>query len=151
MSSNIVLNPVSNRFIKVGGFLYNRLLKEGLLTPQDKPTEPVETQIKPTTKIEPDKEQLATLVKETANAIVSDNENKFKNLTQKETTALLHRLLLEKLCAPDRIKFDRTKPKPKKKPKTKFKLTPVQSDDYSDSSESDSWIVIMSYKLTLKG
>ena len=125
MSSNIVLNPVSNRFIKVGGFLYNRLLKEGLLTPQDitiEPPEPI-----------PDKEKLATLVKETATAIVSDNEHKFKNLTQKETTALLHKLLLEKLCSP-KIK---SKPKAKKKPK--FKLIPIQeSEDYSESSESDS-------------
>ena len=125
MNSNIVLNPVSNRFIKVGGFLHSRLLKEGLLTPQDIPIEPPPEPI-------PDKEKLATLVKETAHELVSDNENKFKNLTQKETTTLLHKLLLEKLCAPK----SKSKAKPKKKPK--FKLIPVQeSEDYSDS-ESDS-------------
>jgi len=125
MNSNIVLNPVSNRFIKVGGFLYNRPLKEGLMTPQDTPIEPPPEPI-------PDKEKLVSLVKETAHELVSDNENKFKNLTQKETTALLHKLLLEKLCSP-KIK---SKPKAKKKPK--FKLIPIQeSEDYSDS-ESDS-------------
>jgi len=150
MNSNIILNPVTNRFIKVNGFLYNRLLKEGLITPQDKPTEPVEpvespTQIKPV-ESPPDKGKLTTLVKETAHALVTNNENMFKNLTQKETTALLHRLLLEKLCAPDRTRSNLRAPrlpvevirsKPKKKPKTKFKLTPVPESD-SDYSESDS-------------
>ena len=137
MSSNIVLNPVSNRFIKVGGFLYNRLLKEGLMSPQ--PTEPTETtpEPEPTPEPKPDKEKLTTLVKETANALVTNNENKFKNLTQKETTALLHRLLLEKLCAPDRSKA-KIKPKPKDKKKTKFKLTPVPESDSDDYSDSDS-------------
>ena len=131
MSSNIVLNPVSNRFIKVGGFLYNRLLKEGLMTPQDTPIEPIELSPEPI----PDKEKLATLVKETAHDIVSDNEHKFKNLTQKETTSLLHKLLLEKLCSPK----SKTKSKPKVKKKPKFKLIPIQeSEDYSESSESDS-------------
>jgi hypothetical protein len=133
----LILNPKTNRFVKVGGPKYNRLVKEGFIKPEATSEVLSETIVKPTPELTPKptpeptpepkpisvKAEMAVLAVD----LVKKNEAQFVDLTKKETDKLLRKLLLERLCP---------KPKAKKGKKSKYKLKEPSSESESDS-ESD--------------
>jgi hypothetical protein len=121
-----ILNPSTNRFVLVGSPKYKRLVKEGVIKkpePQpapSRPPSPEPAQARPS--------QSRSLKKEVMNVatnIVRDNRQDFVDLTQKQTDALLKRMLYEKLCVD----------KPSKKTHKKKRYD--SSSDSSDSSDSN--------------
>jgi hypothetical protein len=131
----LILNPKTNRFVKVGGPKYKRLVKEGFITPNAETPEPVETS-DPVAEKEPEpvgkelpapkpvcvKSEMAVVAVD----LVKKHESQFVDLSKAETSKLLRKLLIDKLA-----------PKtPKKKKKSKYKLRtppPSSSDESSDS------------------
>lgn len=132
-----ILNPKSNRFVKVGTQKFKRLVAEGIIKPvgEIKQVEPVEqvTEVKPV-KVEqalPIKEMLAN---ELTDIVAEHKKQLTQELTQKQTEALLRKLLYERLCIVPKTK----KEKPvKKKKKSKAKFRVVESSSESESSESE--------------
>jgi hypothetical protein len=131
----LILNPKTNRFVKVGGPKYNRLVKEGFIKPEATPEPLSETIVEPEAVPEavpepthvPKPVSVKAEMAKVAVDLVKKNEAQFVDLSKKETDKLLRKLLLEKLCP--------EKPKKKKK-KSKYKLRtppPSSSDESSDS------------------
>jgi hypothetical protein len=124
--SDLVLNPNSNRFVRVGGAKYNRLIKERVLSEVKTPKE-IETPETPETIETPEEPEKVNLKSEVANMsinLVKQHKNAFRDLSKEETDKLLRKLLIEKLAPKSK----------KKKTKSKFKLKkPSSSEESSDS------------------
>ena len=119
-----ILNPSTNRFVLVGSSKYKRLVKEGVIkphVPQPAQSRPPSPESPPSTR------SLKKELIKTTTDIVRDNRQDFVDLTQKQTDALLKRMLYEKLCI--------DKPNAKKKTHKKHKKKYASSS--SDSSDTD--------------
>ncbi len=144
----MILNPRTNRKVKIGSQMHRKAIKDGILSPdtlnQDTFTqsrllgaEPlIEKEI--TKETEPPNIPESFTVKqgvaELCTNIIADNKSEFNKLNQHETNELLKKLLYEKLYinVPENIRKSKTKSKSKKeKPKLKLKKY------YSSSSSSD--------------
>jgi hypothetical protein len=133
MNSKKILNPATNRFVNYGSQKYYRLVNEGVIKLPVEAIPEVKTEVKPEPIVAPPVKQLLA---EELTTIVKENKPLFqKELTQKETDALLRRLLYEKLCIKKKEK--KPKEKPKKKKKYKIKTPPQSSESESDSESSD--------------
>tara|TARA_R110000822_G_scaffold207332_2_gene343475 strand:- start:202 stop:696 length:495 start_codon:yes stop_codon:yes gene_type:complete len=148
-------NINTNRLIRSNTAKYKKLEKLGQLRPLDDP------EIKPEIKKEPEKIddddelddiplkppkltrqngmqnkfddlEFKKMMASSMSEVIKENEDKFKNISQKKTDKLLKQMLFEKLC-------QNKKKKPKKSKKTKKKKFVVESDESDESdSESDS-------------
>ena len=147
-------NINTNRLIRSNTAKYKKLEKLGQLRPLDDP------EIKPEIKKEPEKIddddelddiplkqpklerqngmqnkfddlEFKTLMAKSMSEVIKENEDKFKNISQKKTDKLLKQMLFEKLC-------QNKKKKPKKSKKTKKKKFVVESDESDSESESSS-------------
>lgn len=134
MHKKIVLNPESNRFVKINSAKYKRLVKEGVIQVQTpEPAEevkPAETPPPPTTP--PPSLPKAEIAEQCVN-IVAQNKSKFENLSKEETDILLRTLLVEKLFG----KMSTKEVKQKKKAKFKVKVEQPPSSESESESESD--------------
>jgi hypothetical protein len=134
MHKKIVLNPESNRFVKINSAKYKRLVKEGVIQVQTpEPAEevkPAETPPPPTPP--PPSLPKAELAEQCVN-IVAQNKSKFENLSKEETDILLRTLLVEKLFG----KMSTKEVKQKKKAKFKVKVEQPPSSESESESESD--------------
>ena len=129
MNTLYVENPQTGRLIKKTTAKCKKLVKLGLITlpPEPKVEAVKEPEVQ---KVEPEPEPVSLkseIAKTTVN-IVKENINSFRDLSQEDTSALLRKLLIDKLCP--------KKPK-KSKTKSKFKLKPPPPSSESES-ESDS-------------
>lgn len=118
----MIKNPLTNRSIKVGGDIYKKLLKDGVI----KPPEP---KVEPEPRVEPEPEVEKELMTAAVNT-VAKNKKQFVGLSQKETDKMLKKLLYEKLVLSNK------KDKKKKKKKKKYYSSSESSSESSDS-ESD--------------
>ena len=154
MPQTHVLNPQTNRMLKLTSKNCKRLIQLGIIQPPEIPVrEPQEntkdsdglkvspSQLTPESNPESPKppevqeKELKSEVKAEMKKIIKENKNEFKELTQKETDQLLKRMLFEKLCVNKPKKEKKiAKPNPKKK---KYKLRKIESSSESES-ESDS-------------
>lgn len=132
MHKKIVLNPESNRFVKINSAKYKRLVKEGVIQVQTpEPAEEVKpAETPPPPPPTPPSLPKAELAEQCVN-IVAQNKSKFENLSKEETDILLRTLLVEKLFG----KMSTKEKKPKKK--TKFKVKAPPSSESESESESD--------------
>lgn len=134
MHTKIVLNPESNRFVKINSAKYKRLVKEGVIQVQTpEPAEevkPAETPLPPPPT--PPSLPKAELAEQCVN-IVAQNKSKFENLSKEETDILLRTLLVEKLFG----KMSTKEVKQKKKAKFKVKVEQPPSSESESESESD--------------
>jgi len=137
-------NPSSNRICRLDTAKTKKLIKSGIVViPRDlqMPNERIPETPEPVQEPEPPKpevqeKELKSEVKAEMKSIINENKNEFKELSQRETDALLKRMLFEKLCVKKKKKKKKAKPKPKKK---KYKLRKIESSSESESeSESDS-------------
>ena len=153
MPQTHVLNPQTNRMLKLTSKNCKRLIQLGIIQPPEpqentkdsdetklvssqltqepEPPKPPEVPVREANRTSIEKE-LKKEVKTEMKKIINENKNEFKELSQRETDALLKRMLFEKLCV--------NKPKPKKiaKPKTKkYKVVQPSSSDESSSEESE--------------
>ena len=123
MNSKKVLNPKTNRFVHFGSQKFNRLVMEGVIKPAEEKAVEVKAE---EPNIEP---PIKKMLAEELTTIVKQNMPLFeKEMTQKESDALLRKLLYEKLC------IKKTDKKTKKKKKFKVRAPPPSSE--SESSES---------------
>jgi hypothetical protein len=127
-----ILNPSTNRFVLVGSPKYKRLVKEGVIkphVPQTRPPSPEPAQARPPSPkpAQATRSLKKELIKTTID-IVRDNRQDFVDLTQKQTDALLKRMLYEKLC----IDKPNTK-KTHKRNKKKYATSSSDSDTDTDS------------------
>ena len=135
MHKKIVLNPESNRFVKINSAKYKRLVKEGVIQVQT--PEPAE-EVKPAETPEPPKTAetpslpKAEIAEQCVN-IVAQNKSKFENLSKEETDILLRTLLVEKLFG----KMSTKEVKQKKTAKFKVKVEQPPSSESESESESD--------------
>ena len=132
MHKKIVLNPESNRFVKINSAKYKRLVKEGVIQVQTpEPAEEVKTPepLKPAETPPLPKKEIA----EQCVNIVAQNKSKFENLSKEETDILLRTLLVEKLFG----KMSTKEVKQKKKAKFKVKVEQPPSSESESESESD--------------
>ena len=138
-----VLNPQTNRFVRIGTQKYKRLVREGIITPIDQaPTpEPTPEQISEPTPVTPpveivapdfDNNDFKKLMAEQFTQVVRENESKLVDLSQKSCDQLLKKLLYQKLCVD---KPEKKAKKSKKNKKKKFKI--VEPSSSSSESESD--------------
>ena len=132
MHKKIVLNPESNRFVKINSAKYKRLVKEGVIQVQTpEPAEEVKTPEPPKTAETPSLPK-AEIAEQCVN-IVAQNKSKFENLSKEETDILLRTLLVEKLFG----KMSTKEVKQKKKAKFKVKVEQPPSSESESESESD--------------
>ena len=126
MSNMYVENLQTGRLIKKTTAKAKKLVKLGLIV---LPPEPEVQKVEPTPEPEPEPTpvSLKTEIAKTAVTIVERNKDAFRDLSQEDTSLLLRKLLIDKLC----LKKESKKPK---KPE-KFKLKPPPSS--SESSDSD--------------
>lgn len=126
-----ILNPKTNRFVKIGSQGYKRLVREGTI----KAVEPVETPliVKPTPPPEPEPEEpfsesiLQTKLAEISTEMIQKNMKKIvksQKLSDAEMDTLLRKMLYKRLC----IEPPPVKPEKKKK-KSKFKLIEPSSSE----------------------
>jgi hypothetical protein len=142
MNSKKILNPATNRFVNYGSQKYYRLVNEGVIKPVDEKAEAnaeatltIIPEVKPEPIVAPPVKQLLA---EELTTIVKENKKEFqKELTQKETDALLRRLLYEKLCISKKGKSKKKEKPKKKKKKYKIKTPPPSSESESESDSSD--------------
>lgn len=132
MHKKIVLNPESNRFVKINSAKYKRLVKEGVIQVQTpEPAEEVKPAETPPPPPPPPPSLPKAEIAEQCVNIVAQNKSKFENLSKEETDILLRTLLVEKLFG----KMSTKEKKPKKK--TKFKVKAPPSSESESESESD--------------
>jgi hypothetical protein len=99
-----IMNPQTNRFVKVGSQKHKRLIMEGVLLPED---------------------DFSSKLKETCTDIVESNSDAFtSDLSQDQIDTLLKKMLYEKLCI---------QPIKKKKKKKKKIVYPSSSESESES------------------
>jgi hypothetical protein len=134
MHKKIVLNPESNRFVKINSAKYKRLVKEGVIQVQTpEPAEEVKpAETSPPPPPTPPSLPKAELAEQCVN-IVAQNKSKFENLSKEETDILLRTLLVEKLFG----KMSTKEVKQKKKAKFKVKVEQPPSSESESESESD--------------
>ena len=132
-----ILNPKTNRFVKIGSQGYKRLVREGTI----QAVEPVETKAKPipikrelTPEPEPefDEAKFQSKLAEISTDMIQKNMKKIvknQQLSDKELDMMLKKMLYKKLV------LEQLKPLTKavKKKKSKFKLVEPSSSE----SESD--------------
>lgn len=145
-NSAFVLNPSTNRYVAVDSKVHRRLIKAGIVAPivnDATPSVPDEIPVTETktenipTEAPPIKELLANELTD----IVAEHKKEFaKELTQKQTDALLRKLLYEKLCVSKKTKKPTKHKKPKKPKKVTYKIKTPPSSSCSDteSIQSDS-------------
>ena len=129
MNTLYVENPQTGRLIKKTTAKCKKLVKLGLITlpPEPKVEAVKEPEVQ---KVEPEPEPVsikAELAK-TSVRIIEKNKDAFRDLSQEDTSALLRKLLIDKLCP--------KKTKESKKSK-KFKLKPPPPSSESESSDSN--------------
>lgn len=127
------LNPETNRMLKKDTAKYRRMVKRGIIIETTVKLEPVqeseqEQESEPVVEPEPVKPIKKKLAK-VAVSLVKKNIDSFRDLNQDETTALLRKLLIEKL-APDTK--SKKKKKPEKSKKSKFRIREPSSSEDSD-------------------
>lgn len=139
-----ILNPKTNRFVKVGSQNYKRLVREGTI----KAFEPVETSIKPTPtphptpNLTPEPEELAeepfsesilqSKLAEISTTMIQKNIKKIvrcQKLSDHEMDLLIKKMLFKKLCVEELPKPTKDK---KLKKKSKFRLVEPSSESESD-------------------
>jgi hypothetical protein len=141
MKNEYVLNPQTGRMIKRDTSKCRRMIKEGLIPKLEHPKEQIavvqevieEPQSIPVNVAEiQESEPLIKrkLAKVSVN-IIKKNTEAFRDLSEKETTTLLRKLLIQKLAP-------KTKKVEKIKKKDKFKLKEPSSSESESSSSSDS-------------
>ena len=121
MNTLYVENPQTGRLIKRTTAKCKKLVKLGLIVLPPEP-EPEVQKVEP----EPEPVSLKSEIAKTAVRVIEKNKDAFRDLSQDDTSALLRKLLIDKLCP--------KKTKESKRPK-KFQLKPPPS---SSESESDS-------------
>jgi len=140
-----VLNPKTNRLVKIGTQNYRRLVREGVIKPMEQPPEPkIEPPPEP---IEPPPSPIETQkfneddyhakMAQTFQQIVKENESKLVDLSQKSCDVLLKKLLYQKLCVEEPKKKPKKVKKPKKAKKKKFKIVQPSSSESESESESE--------------
>lgn len=141
--SDSVLNPKTNRFVRIGTQKYKRLIREGVLKePPQSPKEfaptpePIEPPPSPIETQKFNEDDYHAKMAETFQKIVKENESKLVDLTQKQTDVLLKKLLYQKLCVDKPEKPKKVK-KPKKAKKKKFKIVQPSSSESESESESE--------------
>ena len=152
-TTELILNPKTNRYVKKSSQAGKRLLKEMRASPSDglkpqdtKPPAPESPQPQPDNIAMPNIPEPLQLQKAVLSAgadVVEKNSNKFKGLTPAQMDELFKKLLLERLSisqAPKKTETKKTEKKTKAKPKsqknkTKFKIIHSPS---SSSSDEDS-------------
>ena len=111
------LNPKTRRYVKVGGALHKRLLKEGN-----------------TVQLDGISELNAEMVNMTGE-LIDENQDELKQaIDNDDLDGMLRRLLIAKLCPQKKKK---AKKKAKKRKKIKVITPPSSSDESSESSDSD--------------
>jgi hypothetical protein len=134
------LNPETGRMLKKDTAKYRRMVKTGIIVETKTPetTEKVKTP-ETTEKVKTPETTENLSVKEKIIPVmvnlVSDHKDDFQDLSEKETTKLLRRLLLERLAPSEKER--KSKDKTKKKKKKKKKLIKVESSDSDSDSDSD--------------
>ena len=131
-----ILNPRTNRFVKVGSQGYKRLVRGGIIIPVE--SAPIKQESAPikqeTTNLnEPDEPEfnetkLQTKLAEISTDMIQKNMKKIvknQKLSDNELDMLLNKMLYKKLC------LDEPKPVKSKKGK-KFKVVEPQSSSESD-------------------
>jgi hypothetical protein len=150
MQHEIILNPESNRFIRINGPKYARLVKEGvLIDPNAIKIPTVDTALKSTDdqKLHFPKEQIL----QQCNKIVKKHKKELSLLNEEDTSSLLRKLLIERLIKPKKEPaagrtagstgtLERSSTGGNKKTKSKYIIKkPMLSENDSESdSESDS-------------
>ena len=122
MNTLYVENPQTGRLIKRTTAKAKKLVKLGLITL------PPEPKVEAVKEPEPEPVSIKAELAKTGVRIIEKNKDAFRDLSQEDTSALLRKLLIDKLCP--------KKPK-KSKTKSKFKLKPPPPSSESES-ESDS-------------
>lgn len=130
----MILNPKTNRMMKLRAQMHRRAVKEGILPPDtlkipDEP-KPIETEITKEPDI-PDGFTVEKGIAEISTNIIADNKKTFHKLNQQDTTELLRKLLYEKLYPKEKEK-EKVKVKSKSKPKLTLKKYYPSSDSESD-------------------
>ena len=139
------LNTSTGRYCAVGSKTYIRAKKGGFIQgPEVKKPEETEPEVPTTRPPSPEpnvlveelnSDKLKSKLAKECTDIVNQHMSHFKGITQKQTDALLKKLLYEKLCEKKNKKETK---KPKKKPKKlKFKIKEPSSGE-SSQSESES-------------
>ena len=111
------LNPKTRRYVKVGGALHKRLLKEGNTVQLDGTSE------------------LNVEMVNFSGELIDENQEELKQaIDNDDLDGMLRRLLIAKLCPQKKKK---AKKKAKKRKKIKVITPPSSSDESSESSDSD--------------
>lgn len=143
----MILNPRTNRMIKVGSQMHRKAIRDGILTPDTIPKETeqkdiqkniqneIKKDIQQDTKEPPPEFTTQQGVAEICTDIIGENKKQFNKLSQDETNELLRKLLYEKLYSKNNNQnnqINQIKPisKEHKKPKLQLKK-------YYSSSESE--------------
>ena len=165
--SDLILNPRTQRFVKIGGPSYRKAVKAGHIIPhsaveqpaveQPDPIQPPETDprgggrigfaelpqamsVSLTPTIEYDEARLQTKLSEmTANAIQTNfDQLANENLTDKQIDKLLKKMLFQKLCIDQPTRKEKKPKKTKSKTKKKRFKVITPPPSSSDQSESES-------------
>jgi isopropylmalate/homocitrate/citramalate synthase len=126
--TNKVMNPITNRLVRVGSTRYWNLVKAKTI----KPVDPVES--------ESDDEQIVSspivsqkhmnkTIKKKVILVAQKNKKKLTQMSQEDSDAHLKKLIYNMLIT--------DKPKPEKKSKSKKYVVESSSDDSSSDSDSD--------------
>ena len=148
--SDLILNPRTQRFVKIGGASYRKAIKNGDIIPPSmknvKPVEqpaveqPVPSPIQPP-EIEYDESRLQDKLGEMTKNVIKTNFEQLanENLTDKQIDKLLKKMLFQKLCVDQPTRKEKKPKKVKSKTKKKrFKvITPPPSSSDQSESESD--------------
>jgi len=131
-----VINPRTKRFVKVGSQSYKRLVREGIIVPeqlvtrQEDNTQRLDSE--PETEPEFDESLLQKKMDNISTDMIQKNMKKIvkaQKLSDKDMDMLLKKMLYKKLCVEEK--------EPKKKPgkKKKFKVVEPSSSESSDDSD----------------
>ena len=152
-TTELILNPKTNRYVKKSSQAGKRLLKEMRATPPETLLKTQETKASIPDNLSPPEmpphlpaippQPLQTSIIQAGVDIVENNAAKFKGLTPAQMDELFKKLLLERLSisqAPKKTETKKTEKKTKAKPKsqknkTKFKLQSPSSSDSDDDSD----------------
>ena len=127
-----VLNPKTNRFVKVGSQGYKRLVRDGTIKPAEaQPTLPVPAEAATPPEESFDDSKLQSKLAEISTDMIKENMKtivKSQKLSDQEMDVMLKRMLYKKLCLepPKKVK------PVKKSKKSKFKIVSSESETESD-------------------
>ena len=131
-----VINPRTKRFVKVGSQSYKRLVREGIIVPEQPVTRQEDNtqrlDSEPETEPEFDESLLQKKMDNISTDMIQKNMKKIvkaQKLSDKDMDMLLKKMLYKKLCVEEK--------EPKKKPgkKKKFKVVEPSSSESSDDSD----------------